>query len=587
VAETWRDPSTPRTLSGAAQVGLATLAGMDADSGAAPLRPRRRGDWLPPLAAALTILAAAINVASALTPELPGRMVLLLSLAPAHAVVVAHALVLPAALGLLIVGLHLARRRRRALHVAIALLVLTGALQLAKGLDVEEALASWAIAVLLVWGREAFCVRHELAGAARALARTAVIALLAVGLGTLAVLAAAPHDGGRAALRGAIALLTLTGPRRMEWLPVGLGALGAATLFAAAAELFRPLRARGHGAAAAGRRRAVDLVRAHGADTLSAFKLRADVEHLFSPDGRAFLAYRVTGGVLLVSGDPIGPADAIAPLLARLCAFAEEHGLPIAVVGASEALSAEAGRMRLRTLYLGDEAIVETAGFSLEGRRIKKVRQACHRIGKAGFTAELRRLGDLDDRELAALEAVSELWRDGAPERGFSMALDTLRAPHLHDSTVVLARDADGAVRGFLHFVPSYGRAALSLSLMRRDRDTPNGLIDFLVVQSVLLTRERGVEELSLNFAAFARYLHSPRHWWERAAGRLVGRLDRFFQVESLYRFNAKFHPRWEPRYLLFDGAPALPRTAIAALHAEGQLPLPGLLTRFVLPAAA
>ncbi|HEU4978600.1 MAG TPA: phosphatidylglycerol lysyltransferase domain-containing protein [Solirubrobacteraceae bacterium] len=553
----------------------------------AVLRPRRRGDWLPPLAAALTLLAAAVNIASALTPELPGRMRVLLALAPAHAVVVAHALVLPAGLGLLLVGMHLARRRRRALHVAVALLALIGALELAKGLDVEEALLSWGLACLLVWGRGAFCVRQAPVSLARALGRALLIAGGALALGTLAVLAAAPHDGGRAALRGAAQLLTLTGPRRMEWLPVGLGLLGFAALAAATAELFRPLRARHAGAAAPSRRRAVELVQAHGADTLSSFKLRGDVEHLFSPDGRAFLAYRITGGVLLVSGDPVGPADAIPPLLRRLCAFGEEHGLPIAVVGASEALSAQAKPMRLRSAYLGDEAIVETASFSLDGRRIKKVRQACHRIGKAGYSAELRTLGELDDAALAEIEAVSELWRDGAPERGFSMALDTLRAPHLHDSTIVLARDGDGAIRGFLHFVQVYGRPALSLSLMRRDRETPNGLIDFLVVQAVLLARERGIEELSLNFAAFARYLRAPEHLWEHALGRIVGLLDRFFQVESLYRFNAKFHPRWEPRYVLFQGAPALPRTAIAALHAEGQLPLPPALTRFVLPEAA
>jgi lysylphosphatidylglycerol synthetase-like protein (DUF2156 family) len=29
-------------------------------------------------------------------------------------------------------------------------------------------------------------------------------------------------------------------------------------------------------------------------------------------------------------------------------------------------------------------------------------------------------------------------------------------------------------MRGFIHFVPSYGRPAMSLSLMRRDRETPN-----------------------------------------------------------------------------------------------------------------
>ena len=120
-----------------------------------------------------------------------------------------------------------------------------------------------------------------------------------------------------------------------------------------------------------------------------------------------------------------------------------------------------------------------------------------------------------------------------------------------------------------------YGRPAMSLSLMRRDRSTPNGLTEYLVVHAIALLKERGVEEISLNFAAFARWLHSPRGPVERVLGRLLSVGDRFFQIESLYRFNAKFFPRWEPRYFLYEGALGLPRAGLAALWVEGQLPKP------------
>src|SRR5206468_9986786 len=115
-----------------------------------------------------------------------------------------------------------------------------------------------------------------------------------------------------------------------------------------------------------------------------------------------------------------------------------------------------------------------------------------------------------------------------------------------------IGRDDSGAVRGFLHFVPTYGRADASLSFIRLERDTPNGVIDFLVVRSIGLLREQGVEEISLNFAAFARLLRSPASMLERLLGRVVTLGNPFFQIESLYRFNRKFDPRWEPRYLLY-----------------------------------
>jgi lysyl-tRNA synthetase class 2 len=144
----------------------------------------------------------------------------------------------------------------------------------------------------------------------------------------------------------------------------------------------------------------------------------------------------------------------------------------------------------------------------------------------------------------------------------------------------VLARDGEGAIRGVLHFVPCFGRSTMSLSFMRRDPETPNGLTEFLVAKAAELLRERGLEEMSLNFAAFAKWMHSPERRIERVLGKLVAFGNPFFQIESLYRFNAKFFPRWEPRYLVYEGTFGLPRAGIAAMWAEGQLPKPALPAR-------
>jgi lysyl-tRNA synthetase class 2 len=108
---------------------------------------------------------------------------------------------------------------------------------------------------------------------------------------------------------------------------------------------------------------------------------------------------------------------------------------------------------------------------------------------------------------------------------------------------------------------------------MRRDRETPNGLMEFLVARAIEELRESGVEEVSLNFAAFARFMHRPRNPAERLVGRLARLANPYFQIESLYRFNAKFHPRWEPRYLAFERTRRLPRIGLAAMWVEGQLP--------------
>ena len=80
------------------------------------------------------------------------------------------------------------------------------------------------------------------------------------------------------------------------------------------------------------------------------------------------------------------------------------------------------------------------------------------------------------------------------------MGMDAIRGANDCDTLFLVARDADARVRAFLHFVPCYGRAAVSLSLMRRDPDTPNGLMEFLIVHGIQAPEgtgdRRGVAQL-------------------------------------------------------------------------------------------
>lgn len=585
VAKDWRDlrPSTRDTA--------AWSLGIHRVPSAPPAPPVR--DRVPLVAAVVTAVVGLINIGSAMTAALPGRLRDLLAVAPAGEVRFVHALALPLGLALVAAAWPLARRRSRALKLTVAGLLALGVVDLLKGIDVEEAVISWTLAAGLWRARAAFWVRHERQTLIGALRRTAAILGGATLAAWAAVAVAAPHGlppiDGAATLGAALSLLALGGPAfsaPFVWLPLALGIVGVATVAIVVAGLLAPLQP--VVAALPGeRRRAAGLVRRHGADTLSAFKLRGDLARRFSADGRAMAGFRVEAGTMLLSGDPVGPGDALPALLDDVVAHARSHGLALGVVGASEEFAALGRAAGLRRVYLGDEAIVPTGTMALAGGANKSLRKAVNRIARHGFTAEARSAGELDAATIAELEAVSERWRDGAPERGFSMAHDALVDELLPDALVVLARDEHGRVRGFLHFVPVFGRPAASLAFMRRDRDTPNGLTDFLVVEAARLLGERGLEEFSLNFAAWGRWLREPANAVERVAAGLLRVGDRWFQVERLLHFNAKFSPRWQPRYLLFGGVGQLPRVALAALWVEGQLPRPRLLRPRGLPALA
>jgi len=573
VAKDWRDLVPSKRDSATWQLGLHRRA--------APLRSLRRCECLPLLAALAALAAGVVNLVSAATPNSGWRHHILLRVESLDEIRAFHALALPAAAGLIVTAFYLYRRRRGALNLAVGLLVALGVLNVAKGLDFEEAAWSFAAAGLLWWGRAAFHVRHDPVSLRSAFYRVpAVVAGTAVLIvGSVWIAAPSGDPAGEILRATGDAVLWQPGPiafhDEMGRLPLAISLLTLASLLACAYLVFRPLAAPRSLPNARARRAARRLVRSYGTDTLAFFKLRRDKQYLFDHDGSAFLAYRIENGVLLCSGDPVGPPAALPRLVSEAAAYAERRGLKLAVCGASENLVPLWRQAGMRALYIGDEAVVETGNFSLEGRAIRKVRQSVARLQKCGYSSELAELSELGEGTLCELEAVAERWRAGAAERGFSMAMDSVRTERDAGGVVLLARDGGGGIRGFIHLVPSYGRPAMSLSSMRRDRDTPNGLMEFLVVRAIKALRERGVEEISLNFAAFARVMHGPHGRLERLAGRLVALGNPFFQIESLYRFNAKFFPRWEPRYLLYEGALGLPRAGLAVMWAEGQLPKP------------
>ncbi len=561
---------------------------------------RLEPQWPPRLAAVAALIAGLVNIASALTPDIRWRGHLLLSVEPIVAMRTFHALALPAGAALLLVAPYLAKRRRRALQIAIALLLALAVLNMLKGLDYEESLLCLFAAWALHHVRAAFTVQHNPITLRSAVWRVPLLGLGGLAVVSLAEWAAAGRPPMRKVVRETFALLRYhQGPFRFErhtvllrplhfaWVPLGIHMVELGTLLAIAYVIFRPLAAPRAVPAPAVRRLAVDVVRAHGEDSLSFFKLRCDKQYFFNDERTAFVGYRVEAGVLLLSGDPVGPPQTFGPLLAEVRSFARSRGLKLAAIGASESILPLYRELGLHSLYLGDEAIIETGSFSLEGRAIRKVRQSVSRLHKAGFLAELRTLATLDAATLAQIETVLERGRLGAPERGFSMAMDSIRSDCEADTLFVLARDAGGSVRGVLHFVPCYGRSAVSLSFMRRDPETPNGLTEFLVTQAVELLRARGVQELSHNFAPAARFMNDPQNLGERLLGRTAAKLNRYFQIESLYRFNAKFFPRWEPRYAVYEGALGLPRMFLAGMWAEGQLPKPRIPRRLARPGGA
>jgi lysyl-tRNA synthetase class 2 len=321
--------------------------------------------------------------------------------------------------------------------------------------------------------------------------------------------------------------------------------------------------------------RAAALVAAHGSDSLDPFALRADKRFHFA--GGGLLAYRVIGGTAVVSGDPIGPRDSAPEILDSFAARAGRRGWSVALTGASQRHLDAYRTLGLRALQMGSEAVVDPQNFSLEGRPVRKVRQSVGRIRRRGWSIEVIDARALEPGAAAALEAIERSWRAAQPRVvGFAMTLGRMWSGNEDaNGLCVLARNSDGELRAFLHFVRY--EDGLSLDVMRRLGEEPNGLNEAMVVAALEHARAEGLREVSLNFAGCA-HLMAPddRLTLRRRLARLaLRRVHGRFQLERLVHFNDKFFPVWRPRYLVYEGRARLPFAALRVLQAEGYLRAP------------
>ena len=307
-------------------------------------------------------------------------------------------------------------------------------------------------------------------------------------------------------------------------------------------------------------------------DSLGYFATRRDKSVIWALNRKAGIAYRVQGGVMLASGDPFGEYSLWPDAIAEFVSVAEEHAWTPAVMGCSdrggEVWVEHAGMI---AIDIGDEAIISVKDFTLEGRPMANVRQMVNRIKRKGYSCTTHKWSELDEPTRINLRKLAHEWRYGVAERGFSMSMDRFGEDSDPDAYITIAW-LEGQIKGLQYYVP-WTTNGLSLDRMQRERGTDPGVNELMIVESVEYARTHNLANVSLNFAAF-------RSLFERADKISAGPITRgmrnlirfssnFFQVESLYRFNAKFQPGWETRYVLYPRAADLPKVGWAALRAE------------------
>ena len=406
----------------------------------------------------------------------------------------AHAPRLAAALALLVAARGLARRRRRAWQLASSLAALSRAPRTAR--LHHGALASVVVLVLLVARRHDFDRPGDPATRAPALHARSLVASVrsaatrrALWLNRLA--ADRPFTLPFAARETLDGLFALHVPARRT--SPARSASGSRSRCSCSASSRPPgsspagSRRGGTASPAGARARARARARA-GVGRRHARAVRAARGQvvLLHRDERAFLAYRVVGGVAIVSGDPIGPPRAPADAApARFVAYAHARDWRIAD---PRRVRARGCRSTARTGCTRSTTATRRSSTRRRSRSTagRSARCASRCTGSRAPAIARRAAPERDRRPSCATSSRRSraAWRGAEPERGFVMALDALFALGDEDALFVDRVRPRRAAGGIPPLRRLAGAAALSLSSMPRLRTTPNGFNEWLICEA-------------------------------------------------------------------------------------------------------
>ncbi len=326
--------------------------------------------------------------------------------------------------------------------------------------------------------------------------------------------------------------------------------------------------------------RARELLVAGSGGTLSWMTTWSGNHYWFAPDGGA-VAYRVVNNVAITTGDPLGRPGGHPATAHAFSTFCTDHGWTPAFYSVTVELRDELVAAGWSSMRVAEETVVHPAAWSLEGKKMQDIRTSINRAVKEGVRAEWGPYSQLGAFVTAQIREISELWvaEKDLPEMGFTLgSTDELIDPEVR---LMVAIGADNRVEGVTSWLPTFENGVVvgwTLDFMRRRPDSMNGLMEFLIAQTILRARDEQVGFVSLSGAPLAMSAadgmtgSAAEPGSEEPTAGILSFLSRTLEpvygFQSLLRFKMKFRPEFHELYLCYRDPLNLPNIGLALARA-------------------
>nr|WP_218005361.1 bifunctional lysylphosphatidylglycerol flippase/synthetase MprF [Hydrogenophaga palleronii] len=545
-------------------LALALLVSAEWRRGAATPMVKAAASLSPLLLSAYTWVVGVVLLVSGVTPATEGATELLSMYMPLPLVEAAHFLGSIAGLALLFVARGMFLRLDASWWAGLGLALVSLALCLPKGIAVSEALLLLLLAAALAVSRKQFNRRAALFSQAFTWGWLAAVA--AVVAAVTALLFFVYRDVDYVDQVWWQFEFDAYAPRSMR----ALVAVCLITLVVALSRLWRRPPVRLVKPEPGALEQAARIVRAQPSAG-AGLVLMGDKSLMVSDSQRAFIMFGRRGRSWVALYDPVGPVNEWAELVWRFVEQAREQGGRAAFYQVRPdglPVYLDAG---LRVHKLGECALVELPGFSLQGKARANLRHGVSRAQREGLSFEV--LAPAQAVEVfTELQSISDAWLSDHQTAEKAFSLGAFRRDYVLRQPVAVVRQGERIV-AFATLLCTDQKLEASVDLMRQHPDAPRSAMDFLFAQTILHFQAQGYQRFNLGMvplSGMAQHPLAPN--WHRLGRLLFNHGENFYNFQGLRAFKEKFDPVWEPRYLASPGgfAPFFILADVAALIAGG-----------------
>jgi phosphatidylglycerol lysyltransferase len=297
---------------------------------------------------------------------------------------------------------------------------------------------------------------------------------------------------------------------------------------------------------------AKNILRQYGKSALDYFKLYYDKQIFLSSDRNAFISYKVAGNFAVALEDPVAPDnDAMKKIIMEFRRFCYENGLKEIYYRVPQESLDIYGSIARKSLFLGQEGVVDMSVFTLEGGDRKSIRNAINKIADQGYTTQIH-TPPIKDGLIQKLKAVSDDWLKSTGRKEITFSQGVFSEKEIKQQTVITVENSEEKIIAFLNIIPDYGRNEGTYDLMRKTADAPNGIMDYLLVELFKYFKSQGIQYVNIGMAPLSG-LEEPQKFTERSMKFAYEKIRSFSHYKGQREYKEKFRPVWYNKYLIYD----------------------------------